>query len=214
MLAGLLLIIVAIFYRVLYALAGAPAEWANFSPLAAIILCAGAYLRPRAAFVIPLAIVLLSDLLLNAHYQVPLFDPRMLPGYFSFGLILLLGFWISKQQHYKVLYTLVGSLAASVLFYLITNTADWWFEASGPLAVAPYPRTAAGLYQALTAGHPGFPPTVLFFRNTLLSDLTFTILFLLSWTLSSLRRKQPLASGTLPKMTNSLPETPNKPEIG
>ncbi len=206
--AALLLIVVAICYRVLYALAGAPADWANFSPLAAIILCAGAYLRPRAAFLIPLAIVLLSDLILNAHYQVPLLDTRMIPGYFSFGLILLLGFWLSKQQHYKMLYTLAGSVVASLLFYLITNTADWWFDASGPLPVTPYPRTAAGLYQSLTAGHPGFPPTILFFRNTLVSDLSFTILFLLSWALSSLPRRQRLASAAVPKMTDSLSETP------
>jgi hypothetical protein len=208
MLAGLVLIIAAIFYRVLYALAGAPADWANFSPLAAIVLCAGAYLRPRAAFLMPLGIVFISDLILNAHYHVPLLDARMLPGYFSFGLILLLGFWISRQQHHKMLYTVAGSIVASMLFYLITNTADWWFDAPWPLPVPPYPRTAAGLYQALTTGHPGFPPTILFFRNTLISDFSFTILFLLSWALSSLMKRAVPDPSAVPKNTN-FPETSN-----
>ena len=40
-----------------------------------------------------------------------------------------------------------------------------------------YAKTIPGWWQALTIGVPGFPPTLLFFRNTLLSDLLFTALF-------------------------------------
>ena len=38
-------------------------------------------------------------------------------------------------------------------------------------------NSAAGWWQALTVGHPEFPPTILFFRNTLFGDLMFTGLF-------------------------------------
>ncbi|MFM9031283.1 MAG: DUF6580 family putative transport protein, partial [Opitutaceae bacterium] len=38
-------------------------------------------------------------------------------------------------------------------------------------------RTAAGWWQALTVGRPEFPPTLFFFRNTLVGDLVFTGLF-------------------------------------
>jgi hypothetical protein len=44
-------------------------------------------------------------------------------------------------------------------------------------ADAYYPGTAAGWWQALTLGHPEFPPTLWFFRNTLAGDLLFTGLF-------------------------------------
>ena len=48
----------------------------------------------------------------------------MFSRYFAFGLILLLGFR-NKQQHYnKLLFLFASTLAASFLFYLITNTGD------------------------------------------------------------------------------------------
>jgi hypothetical protein len=38
-------------------------------------------------------------------------------------------------------------------------------------------KSAAGWWQAMTVGRPEFPPTLFFFRNTLVSDLIFTGLF-------------------------------------
>ncbi|MBI2497522.1 MAG: hypothetical protein HYV75_06255, partial [Opitutae bacterium] len=58
----------------------------------------------------------------------------------------------------------------SLAFYLATNTVAWAGDAF-------YPGTLAGWWQAMTAGHPEFPPTLWFFRNTLLGDLLFTGLF-------------------------------------
>ena len=45
-----------------------------------------------------------------------------------------------------------------------------------------YAKNAAGLVQALTTGLPqyGSTPTWMFFRNSLLSDLLFTAVFVLS----------------------------------
>ena len=40
-----------------------------------------------------------------------------------------------------------------------------------------YAKTGAGWLQALTSGLPGYPSTLLFFRNTAASDLLFTLLF-------------------------------------
>jgi hypothetical protein len=56
-------------------------------------------------------------------------------------------------------------------------------------AVAPYPilsstadcaQTFAGCWQALTIRVSGFPTTLLFFRNSLLSDLFLTTLFVIT----------------------------------
>jgi hypothetical protein len=178
MVPAFILTLGAIVYRVLYALAGSPAQWANFSPLAAVVLCSGAFLSRKAAFLVPVVALLVSDLILNAHYHVPLFDTRMIAGYFSFGIILLLGFWISKQQRHKMLLLFGCSVLSSLIFYLVTNTVEGWLlDPPYPIPLQHYPITFSGWVQAMTIGHPGMPPTILFLRNTLLSDLFFTALF-------------------------------------
>jgi len=173
MLAALILIIAVTLYRVCYALAGSPGSWANFSPLAAILLCSAAYLPRKYILLASLGPLLVADLLLNAHYHEPLIDTGMVSRYFCFGLILLLGYVVRKQQQYKVLFLFGSTIAGSCLFYLVTNTATW-------ISTADYAKTLTGWWQALTIGEPGFPPTLLFFRNTILSDLFFTALFVIT----------------------------------
>ncbi len=180
MLAGIILTLSAILYRLLYVLADSPTNWANFSPVAAIFLCSGAFLYRRAAYLWPLLALFVSDLIINAHYHVPLLDTRMLSGYFCFGVLLLLGRWLAQRQTRKAFWILGGAIAGSLLFYLITNTVDWFFDSSVPLPVAIYPKTFGGWLQALTVGHSNFPPTYLFLRNTLVSDFLFTAVFLLT----------------------------------
>jgi hypothetical protein len=176
MLPALLLMFAATLYRVGYAFSGAPVEWANFSPLAAILLCGAAYLPRQTALLLGAGPVVLADLLLDAHYHAPLMDTGMLSRYFSFLLILLLGFWIKKQHYHKVLLIFASALASSFLFYLITNTGAW-------MATVDYPKTFAGWCQALTVGLPAFPSTLFFFRNTVFSDLFFTVLFVVAQTI-------------------------------
>jgi hypothetical protein len=174
--AALILIFVVTLYRVCYALAGSPGVWANFSPLAAILLCSAAYLPRNVALLAGLGPLLLADLFLNAHYHQPMIDPGIISRYFCFGLILLLGYAIRNQHRYKLLFLFVSTLAGSCLFYLITNTADW-------ITMPDYAKTLPGWWQAMTLGVPGFPPTLLFFRNTVLSDLFFTALFVITQTI-------------------------------
>jgi hypothetical protein len=171
--AALILLLVATLYRVCYAFAGSPGGWANFSPLAAILLCSAAYLPRRFILLVGLGPLLAADLILNAHYQQPLIDTGIFSRYFCFGLILLLGCLVRKQHAHKVLFLFGATLLGSALFYLITNTATW-------VSTTAYAKTLPGWWQALTTGEPGFPPTLLFFRNTLLSDLFFTALFVIT----------------------------------
>src|SRR5258708_14878836 len=97
MLPGIILTLCAILYRLLYVLAGSPANWANFSPVAAIFLCSGAFLYRRAAYLWPLLALFVSDVIINAHYRVPLFVTRVLSGYFCFGVLLLLGACMDRK---------------------------------------------------------------------------------------------------------------------
>ena len=181
MLPALLLMFAGTLYRVGYAFVGAPVAWANFSPLAAILLCSAAYLPRKTALFLGAGPIVVADLILNAHYHVPLIDAGMLSRYFSFGLILLLGFRIRQQRYHKLLLLLVATLAGSFLFYLITNTGAW-------MTTADYPKTFPGWWQALTIGLPGFPSTLFFFRNTVFSDLLFTVLFVVAQTIFSTSR--------------------------
>jgi hypothetical protein len=75
-----------------------------------------------------------------------------------------------------------ASVLGSVAFYLITNSAAWFVEPG-------YAKTAAGWWQALTTGLPGYPPTLVFFRNSLLSDVLFTLLFVGCMAWSAPRRE-------------------------
>jgi hypothetical protein len=69
---------------------------------------------------------------------------------------------------------LPASLATSLIFYGITNAFSWLTDPG-------YAKDFAGLVQALTVGLPqyGATPSWMFFRNSLLSDLAFTAVFVL-----------------------------------
>ncbi len=170
MIPSLVLLFAAVIYRVVLGVAGsAHLDWMhNFSPLAAIALCGAIYLPRRAAVAVPVLALFLSDLCLNAHYQVPLVSVRMLPEYLALGLSVAMGLRLRGRAR---LAPIVGaSLLGSIAFYFITNTGDW-------LADPGYVKNGAGLWQALTVGLPGWPSTLVFFRHTLAGDLLFTLLF-------------------------------------
>jgi hypothetical protein len=170
MFVSLLLLLVAIVYRVVLGIAGSThLDWLhNFSPLAAIALCGAIYLPRRMAIAVPLLALFVSDLFLNAHYGEPLLSLKMVPGYLALALCVALGLAVRRQPALSRI--LGASVLGSIVFHVLTNTGSWLTEAG-------YARTAAGWWQALTSGLPGFPPTLIFFRNSLLSDLLFTSLF-------------------------------------
>ena len=175
MIAAVLLVLIAIVYRVVIGVAGMQQmEWLhNFSPMAAIALCGAIYFPRRIAILAPLAAFFVSDLILNAHYLATphvssIVSVRMIPEYLALGLSAALGWKLRANP--KAGLILGASVLGSIAFYVITNTGDWLAE---PL----YAKTAAGWVQALTTGLPGYPPTIAFFRNTFASDLLFTAIF-------------------------------------
>ncbi len=176
MIAPILLVLLAISYRVVIGVQGMhEMQWLhNFSPFAAIALCGAIYFPRRIALIAPLAAFFVSDLILNAHYMrtTPyvdsLFSVKMIPEYIAFGVSAALGWRLRTQPKPGLI--LGASFLGSIAFYFITNSADW-------LADPRYAKTAAGWAQALTTGLPGYPTTLSFYRNTLASDLLFTALF-------------------------------------
>ena len=173
MFAAIFLLVIVVVYRIVSGFAGsADYQWLhNFAPVAAIALCGAVYLPRRIAIALPLAMLFVSDVVLNVfHYHQPLWTVEILPRYFALALISGLGF--ALRGYTKVSTLLGASFVGSMIFYIITNTGSWLYEPG-------YAKTFAGWVQALTGGLPGYPPTWSFYRNTLLSDLFFTLLFVL-----------------------------------
>jgi hypothetical protein len=107
---------------------------------------------------------------LNLYYRVSLLDVTVLCHYLAFAIVGLLGLAISRRASLRTV--LPATVAGSLIFYLVTNTFSWLTDPG-------YVRNFSGLIQALTIGLPqyGATPTWMFFRNSLVSDLLFTILF-------------------------------------
>jgi hypothetical protein len=182
------LFVAVVLYRIIAADFGAQHLWLlNFAPLAALALCGPAIFPRRVALLLPLSILLISDVALNVHFGAAFVPGELLPRYAALGLIAALGLWLRESR--KAGAFLCASVAGSSAFYLITNTASW-------LVSPVYAKTVAGWIQALTVGTPGYPPTWLFFRNSLVSDVFFTAAFLVSLRLAS-HVKTTVKSGSL-----------------
>jgi len=174
MIPALLLVLSAIAYRIvtgLFAQSGS-IGLLNFAPLAAIALCAAAYFPAKYKFTVPMIALLISDVVLNIHYGFSLLSPFVLSHYLGFALVGCLGLLLQNRRSLKTL--LPASIAGSVIFYIVTNLVSWFFDPG-------YAKNFAGLIQALTIGLPQYSatPSWMFFRNSLISDLLFTLLFVL-----------------------------------
>jgi hypothetical protein len=137
----------------------APHPW-NFAPVGAIALFAGAtYANRRAAIAVPLVTMFLGDTLLELftgngyHGLMPVI-------YATYALIAVLGMQLRDRRN-SPLYISGGSIAASTIFFVITNLAVW---------PGMYPRTLAGLTLCFVNAIP-------FFDRTLMSDLMFSAIF-------------------------------------
>jgi hypothetical protein len=123
----------------------------NFVPVGAIALVAGAMLRPRwLAYLLPIAAMLLADLALGWHRQMPLV-------YASLAAVVWLGARLGERPGPGAV---VGaSLAGSTLFFVVTNLGVWAYDGL-------YPPTAQGLLTCYVAALP-------FYGNSVLADLCY-----------------------------------------
>ncbi|HEV7867543.1 MAG TPA: DUF6580 family putative transport protein [Chthoniobacteraceae bacterium] len=193
MIAAAVLVLVVVAYRVVMGVTGSGQmdAWHNFSPLAAVALCGAIYFPKRVALAFPLLALFVSDLILNAHYAAPLLSWDILPRYAALGLTAGFG-WLLRDNARPGL-VLAASAAGSTAFFLITNTGAWLGEPR-------YGGDLVGWTQAMTTGLPGYPSTLLFFRNTLLSDLSFSALFLICVAFPS-KTKSPLQAPRTQQLT-------------
>jgi hypothetical protein len=152
----------------------------NFAPVGAMSIFAGARLPGWQAYLVPLALMAITDPILAAFYGVHAFGTGQLFTYSSFLISVWLGRRLRRTENFVRIAAL--TLVSSAQFFLITNFGSW-------LADHHYPRTPAGLMACFAAGVP-------FFRWTLLSDLAYTaVLFgLYAWLTRTVAARERIAA--------------------
>lgn len=126
----------------------------NFTPVISTALFAGAYLQKRFAFLVPVAAMLMSDIVIGFYSP-----GSMTFVYGSLLLIVALGLTMSNKASVTRIAGL--SLVGAVLFFVLTNFGVWLVPGSM------YPKTLAGLIECYVMAIP-------FFGNTLLSTLVYS----------------------------------------
>jgi len=161
-------------FRVLRA--GFLPELPNFSPVAAVAFCGGLFLPGVLAWIVPISVLFVSDLALAMLLGYPAFSSAQFVSWTCILAVVEIGRLLSKASFStpRFFSALIGS---GLFFYLVTNTAAWIGNPS-------YPRGLGGLRMSLTTGLPGFPPSWIFYRNALVSDLIFGALLVAAWSLA------------------------------
>lgn len=135
---------------------------ANFSPVYAGLLFSGAYLKRRDSIWFPVSLLAASDLLVNSLLYHTSFQWMQTINWVAFAAIVTVGWWLQKRV--SVRNVLVGAVAGTSVFFLISNFAVW---IGGGL----YPPTFGGLAACYVAAIP-------FYGNSLISAVLFSgILF-------------------------------------
>jgi hypothetical protein len=132
----------------------------NFTPVGSMSLFAGARLNGWMAYLVPLAIMAITDPLVGIVFGRQGYSRASVFVYGSF----LISVWIGRQLRRSESWMKIGVAAflCSFQFYLITNFGTWAVGAGKY-----YPQTLAGLSDCYISALP-------FWGRTLAGDLTFT----------------------------------------
>lgn len=127
----------------------------NFTSVGGTALFGGAKLSRPLNYLLPIGIMLVTDIFLGFHKTMPYV-------YISFIIAVMLGERLLKNNA-SVAKIGVVSLVGSLLFFLITNFGVWQ---TGGL----YPHTTAGLMESYLMGLP-------FLKWTVLGDMIYSVGF-------------------------------------
>ena len=176
---GITLALVTIILLGLYRIAPHPV---NFAPVGAMAFLGGLYLGRRYALFVPIAVLALSDILLNVKMGYGAWYWSRLLDYFAFFCVGCLGL-VARSR--SVGFKIGSGVLTPVLFFLISNFGVWLFGLD--LKGAAYAKTAEGLVACYTAALP-------FFRATFVGDVVFILLFLLALYGARLYAAKPVTS--------------------
>lgn len=150
----------------------------NFTPWMALAFTGTLVFSKRVPFIlIPLLLVAIDFTATGA--QVLHWEALVVYGCFAVAA-LLASRW---RGQVGLLGSLIGVVACTLGYYLVTNTVSW-------LTYPVYSKDLSGLVQALTVGDPAYAPTWTFLRNSLVSDLGFSLLLLAAFNTEAAFRQQ------------------------
>jgi hypothetical protein len=155
-----------------------PHPW-NMTPIAGMALFGGAHFRDhRTAFGVPIAAMLISDLVLALTVYGSAAFQGIPSVYLAFALTVCIG--RALPLHPSAVRVGAAAVGAALLFYLITNFAVW-------MRGALYPMTGQGLVVCYAAALP-------YLRNAIVGNLVYTAVFfggfsVAEWRLPELRRE-------------------------
>ncbi len=161
------LILIAIATRFLFLVDG-QSILPNFTAVGAIAILGASRLKGARRWILPLAVLWVSDLILNNVVYAEYYTSFQVFGsgwvYGAFLLIGVIAYYVMRKQN-----TMKGGwmrlaftgIAGAIVFFLITNFGSW------ASSMTPYTKDFSGLLTAYEAGVP-------FFRNTLISNLVFS----------------------------------------
>ena len=137
----------------------------NFSPVYALVLFSGAYLDKRLSIILPVGLMMITDLIIGVY-------PGIAFTWLGMALIALVGWRLREKRNFK---NVAGmSLLASVVFFVVSNLGVWIL---GRL----YPLTLQGLMDCYVMAIP-------FFKNTLISTVVYSLLLILGYEKVVVRR--------------------------
>ena len=151
---------------------GPDLDWSGFSPVIAIALFSGFIIKQKdMSFLLPLAALLLSDVIIQVLYKQGAFPyAGFYSGQWKNYLILLsatLIGWMLKGRSNSSL--IVGAVAAPTVFFILSNLGVWL--STDEIA---YPKTFSGLMSCYEAALP-------FYKNALIATLIFLPVILLGY---------------------------------
>ena len=147
----------------------------NVTPVMALSLFAGACLSRRLGIIVPVAAVILSDLVLGL-YDTAAFT------WAATAIVGLLGWTLRRSASPGRI--AAASVAGSTVFFILTNASVWLLGEGGRM----YPKTLDGLAACYVAALP-------FFRNALVGDLVCTAVIFGVYALAT-RRPAPVRFGS------------------
>lgn len=158
---------------------------ANFTPLGAMGLFAGAYFSQRwKAFFFPLLTLFISDIVINNVIYGGKYGFIYGGWYWVYGifaLIVFLGNVLLKKVNLKNV--VVASVVAAITHWVLSDFTVWLGGGIDLRTQLPLSRDWAGLQQALTQGFP-------FMRNFLAGTLAYGALFFGGFELLKIRFPQ------------------------
>lgn len=150
----------------------------NFACLGALGLFAGCYVVGKRAYLIPLAALLISDVV--GHFAgfpgMGFYNLTAMAAVYS-GMLLSVPIGRCLQSGNRWVRVPLAALTASTVFFVVSNLGVWmtpW-----------YPSTMSGLMACFASAIP-------FFGNTLAGDFFFVALMFGAYELSTLRTRKPV----------------------